>query len=264
MESEEESIRSSKQTLEFEFSEEEIEEAVKKKPGRPSNRTRELRGRLKDAERLTGLLGILDSGLLERLSRESDDGLSDSSSGGTTRVKKQPFEPEGFTSELLKQLKIFPDSFLEKNKELLRLTDTVTESALIRFGPPAVALIAWWLAEENIEGVPPILHTSVSILLLVLHLIDTLIRYLGFLGELDVGTGIRNAVAHARGKGVKKLSINMGVEITKFLVQIYFGLFVQPKKDVIEEDETRLGRELTPEEKALRDKRVRGETIGGF
>ena len=44
-----------------EFSQEELEEAIRKKGGRPSNRTRELRERIKEAQEVTDLLGILRS-----------------------------------------------------------------------------------------------------------------------------------------------------------------------------------------------------------
>lgn len=164
MESEKETIS----TIDIEFSEEELLEALKKKGGRPSNRTRELRERLQEAQQVTDILGILKSGVLERLIEDNARGFRPSDIRGAFQVDKDPEKvkaPKGFTADLLKRSGLVNDKFLETNKEILALSDDVVSNALTIYAPPIVAIglgvAGLWIAEGQIKEIPPMLHTIV-------------------------------------------------------------------------------------------------------
>ena len=161
----------------FEFSQEELEEALKKKMGRPSNRTRQLRERIKDANRLSDILGIIDSGVLERLAREPTEGDSPSDTERDIPVDKQEI-PEGFTADLLKRSGLVNDKFIETNKHVLALSDGVVHTSLVTYGPPIIgvigALAGLWVAEGKIEDFPPVLHTGMELLTQLLRLTTVL------------------------------------------------------------------------------------------
>lgn len=196
MESEDEQVSDN----EFEFSADELEEAVKRKPGRPSNRTRELRENIKDAQRLTSILGILDSGILEQLSERFDKGFSEGVRDGDIRVNKDiktTKAPKGFTTDLLKRSGLVKNKFLKTNEQLLNLFDDVVQNSLTIYGPPVLAVVgglgALWVAESQIKEFPPILHTSFGVTVNMLKLLATLTKFLeemgGFANILD-GTDI--------------------------------------------------------------------------
>ena len=164
----------------FEFSAEELEEAIKRKPGRPSNRTRELRENIKDAKRLTSILGILDSGILEQFSERFGGGFSESVPQGSVRVDKEPsVVSDGFTEELLLNLGLINKKFATTNKNILGLTDDVVSNALIKYGPLVTALAGVWIAEGQVKDFPQTLHTTIAILTKLLRLIDILGSFIG-------------------------------------------------------------------------------------
>ncbi len=170
---------------EFEFSQEELEEALKPKPGRPSNRIRELRENIKDAQRLTSILGILDSGILERLTDGFNQGFGqsvpqrDTGVESPTKQKAGQNVPDGFTEELLLNLKLINPKFAKTNRKILGLTDEVVGNAMIRYGPLAAVVAALWVAEGQIKDFPQTLHTGLALLTKLLRLVDILGNFIG-------------------------------------------------------------------------------------
>jgi hypothetical protein len=166
--------------LDFEFSQEELEEALKRKGGRPSNRTRELRARLKDAQQFTDIMGILNSGILERLDEGMGRGFRPSDIRGPVQVEdKSKSTPEGFTAELLLKTGLVNEKFISTNKQVLGLTDEVVSKALIIYGPVFAALAGLWIAEGQIKDMPKPLHTTYGILIQLLRLVDVLGSWVG-------------------------------------------------------------------------------------
>lgn len=172
---------------EFEFSEEELMEALRKKGGRPSNRTRELRERLQEAQEITDIIGILRSGVLERL-LPKDSLVLDKDK----KVDQKQPTPEGFTADLLKRTGLVDNKFLETNKEILKLTDGMVQQSLVTYGPPIIAIVGGlaglWIAESQIKSMPKLLHTYYGISIQLLRLTDVLASFFstGLGGLLDV------------------------------------------------------------------------------
>ena len=165
--------------FDLEFSEEEVLEAIKKKGGRPSNRTREIRERIHEAKRLTDILGILDSGILEQMVRTNLLGSDRSDPGRTSGVESESKKStEGFTADLLKRSGLVGDKFLNTNKDLLALSDDVVSNALITYSPPIIAIIGSlagiYIAETQVEDFPPVLHTGMELLTQVVRLLTIL------------------------------------------------------------------------------------------
>lgn len=231
MESEDEVISDA----EFEFSKEELEEAIRKKAGRPSNRTRELRERLQEANRLKDLITILDSGILERMVGENVFGSDRSDPGRTPGIDEKT--PEGFTEELLLKLGIVSPKFIETNKELLKLSDGVVKTSLVTYGPPVIAIVSalagLWIAEGKVKDVPPILHTSFEILVQTMRLITILNSFIaGGLGGLAdfVEDPLGTVVAPAQEAVSELLGLNRTPEEKEADRQEIFKKFQEGRK----------------------------------
>ena len=128
-------------------------------------------------------MGILDSGILERLVRENFFGSDRSDIGSPVRVKKEDIPP-GITIELLTKTGFVSKDFIKKNKEILQLTDEMINNAIVTYGPAIVgiigALAGIWIAESQIKDFPPVLHTSMELLTQILRLTNVLS---GFVAE---------------------------------------------------------------------------------
>lgn len=174
------------QDPDYEFTAEEIQEAIEKKPGRPSKRVRELRIRIKEAQRLQDILKILDTGVVERLVGGLTEGGRPGDPERTVRVDPAA---KGFTSDLLLKTGLVNKKFLKTNQALLELSDEVVKNALVNYGPPIIAVVGGlagiWIAEGQIEDMPPVLHTSVELLMQLLRLFTVLGNFIsGGLGGL--------------------------------------------------------------------------------
>jgi hypothetical protein len=201
----------------FEFSVEEMEEALKKKPGRPSTRTRELRQRLEEADKLRDILGILNSGILERIDEFTDGGFDRSSSRSSIREEPKPKDTknsEGFAIEILKKTGLINDKIIKNNPETFSLLDDMVRDSLVNYGPPIIGILGalggLWVAESKIKGVPPILHTSMLILKLFAQVLNSLTPMIEGAGKAfqdiagvipKVQTNIEDIVEDPLGKG---------------------------------------------------------------
>lgn len=174
--------------VDSEFSIEEVEEALKKKEGRPSNRTREIRKRLQEAQRFRDIMGILDSGILERMVDENVFRRDRRDLEGTSRIKDEP-KPGSVVEELLLKSGFVNQKFIDNNKNLLDLLDQMVSNATITYGPAVIAIIGGlgglWIAEGTIKDFPPILHTGFELTIQSLRLITVLANFIsGGLGGL--------------------------------------------------------------------------------